>query len=403
MKKILFLNTVYNGGGAAKVARQIFEFLDKSNEHDVYFAHGRGQRNSNNKIFKFGNKIEFFLHVFLVRFLGIEGFGSYFSTRKLIRYIKKNNFDIIHIHNIHGYYLNFFTLIKFLGKNNIKIFWTLHDEWCLTWLPAYSFGCDHCKTLIGECSNFNIYPKTYNIFFAKMLFGKKKRIFSQKWNPTIVCPADWIKKEVEKSYLSDKKIITVYNGIDINLFENKNNQKELRDKYSLPNDKFIILFSAVNIKDKRKGGEFLLEVIKNINNDKVLFLAVGGGKLEDINNNIIFKKYINNEVEMRDIYSLSDLYIFPSLAETMPLSILEAMSCQLPAIAFDIPPVIEIFENSPISSSVICSKETLIGSISQIIYNKELLSSIGLEERRIVENNFSLNKTFENYINLYNN
>lgn len=112
MKKILILNTTFAKGGAAKVAHTLFsEFKDV---FDIHFAYGRGQKVDNEKTFYFGNKIEFLIHAFLVRFLGIEGYGTYFSTRKLIKYIKKEKFDIINIHNLHGYYINFFQLFFFL-------------------------------------------------------------------------------------------------------------------------------------------------------------------------------------------------------------------------------------------------------------------------------------------------
>src|ERR1035437_4414131 len=108
MKKVLIINTTFNKGGAARVARDLFENINS--DFEMFFAYGRGKKISDNRTFYFGNKIEMFIHIFLVRFLGLEGFGSYFSIKKLINFIKKEKFDIVNLHNLHGYYVNFSSL-----------------------------------------------------------------------------------------------------------------------------------------------------------------------------------------------------------------------------------------------------------------------------------------------------
>lgn len=174
MKKILHINTVYTGGGAAQVARDIFAF-SREHEYEAYFAYGRGEKSHDKNTFKFGNSFENFLHLVLVRFLGLEGFGTYFSTKKLIRFIQKEKFNLIHLHNLHGYYLNFFDLFAFLKTAGIPIIWTFQDEWPLTWLPAHSMGCAHCKGDAGKCSTTYPYPKTYCTLFRGYMLKRKKK------------------------------------------------------------------------------------------------------------------------------------------------------------------------------------------------------------------------------------
>lgn len=114
MKKILILNTTLTKGGAAKVAYQLFKGLQT--DFQMHFAYGRQRQAADKNIFYFGNRFETLLHVLLVRFFGLEGFGSYFSTKKIIRYIEKEKIDIVNIHNLHGYYINFFQLFSFVKK-----------------------------------------------------------------------------------------------------------------------------------------------------------------------------------------------------------------------------------------------------------------------------------------------
>jgi hypothetical protein len=142
--KILQLHTTYNRGGAARVAQQLF--TQPTPTYPQYFAYGRGKKQYVANTYHFGYAIEHGIHATLVRFSGLEGFGSPFSTQRLIRYILKENFSLVHIHNLHGYYVDFFRLFVFLRNRGIPILWTLHDEWAITSLKGHSNDCQHCLT-----------------------------------------------------------------------------------------------------------------------------------------------------------------------------------------------------------------------------------------------------------------
>jgi len=402
MKKILIINTSYSRGGAAKVARQVFHFLRKLQNFDVYFAYGRGGGEREENVIKFGNILETYFHAFLVRFLGIEGWGTYFSTRKLINFINKEEFDLVHIHNLHGYYLNFFKLIEFLGKSNIPIIWTLHDEWAFTWMPAYSLGCGHCKTLKGRCVNINDYPKTYNKLFSKILLRKKQKLFRESWKPVIVCPAKWIELEAKNSLLSNFNIRTIYNGIDIEIFKPAQDRIILRKKYKLPENKRIILLAVSNYKEKRKGLRYIIEVMKRVEKySNYFFVGLGTHKKMEYSN---FQSlgYISSEKQLSEIYSLSDVLLYTSLAETMPLTVIEAMSCGLPVVAFDIPPLQELVDKE---TGILVKLRDVVGlteALKNVLANEEKRMMMGRFSRDKVVNNFNLVKTLSEYLNLYN-
>ena len=394
MFKILIINTTIKKGGAAKIANSLFCYTGSNLDHKTAFAYGRGLNSGEKNSFYFGNKLELFIHIFLVRFFGLEGFGSYFATRKLISFIKKEKFDIVHIHNLHGYYINFFKLLSWLSKNNIKVIWTLHDEWILTWLPAHSMGCDHCISGQGRCINTYTYPKNYFPIFKKLMIKKKRNIFNYN-NIVFVSPADWLSEKIKK-YYPKADIALIKNGIDTNNFYPKE-KKELRVKYNIPIDKKIILFSAANLSDVNKGMNYVLGLLDTLNKEKYHFVSFGQGSIGDYSNLTNFG-FISDNNLLSDIYSLSDVYLFLSLAETAPLSVLEAVSCNTPVVAFDLPAngIIEKYNFGGIV------KEKSISSIIETL-NKILDNNIMINSNEVIKKEFDAIVMKNNYLNLYEN
>ena len=401
-KKILIINTTYYRGGAAEVAQEIFNYSNKKNKADVYFAYGRGKKVRQKNLFKFTFPIEIFIHVFVVRFLGLEGYGSYFSTKRLIKFIEKEKFDLIHFHNLHGYYLNFFQLAKFIQEKNIPVVWTLHDEWAITSLLAYSMDCSHCLTGKGKCTNLYSYPKTYNKFFLKFMLNKKQTIFESFKKLIIICPSYWLTERIKKSYLGKFKIYTIYNGVDIKLFKPIPDKEKLRKKYNLPLNKKIVSFSITNLKNKIKGGDYLIKIMKGfLNKINVIFLCVGDKKIKE--KNLINFGYISDKQKLNEFYNLSDVFLYSSLAEIFPLIPIEAMACGLPVVAFEIGPLKEIINDNYDGFLVKnINEKSLLDTVNILLENDDLRKQIGYNAAQKIVKNFSLEKMLNNYENIYN-
>ena len=397
MKKILIINTTLNKGGVARVANDIFENLNSN--FDIFFAYGRGSKNTNIKTFYFGNKLEMLIHIFLVRFLGLEGFGSYFSTKKLIRFIEKEKFDLINLHNLHGYYVNFFTLLEFLKKTNIPVIYSLHDEWPITWMPAHSLGCNHCKTGVGICQNNYSYPKNYFPIFQKFMLKQKNIAFSNIQNMTITCPSVWLQTSIKNSFLGKFKVDVVANGVDIDIFRPVHDKYVLRIKHRLPLDKKIILFSASNLKDKSKGIAHIIEASKLLKDKKYLFLGLGNGKLKETNS-MKTTGYIYDKKELAEMYALSDMFCFASVAETFLLSAAESLSCGVPVVGYDLPVVRELVNND-VGVLTKSNSLDLAESINALMEDEATRLKMGQSGRKLIEKNYSKEIFFTNYTNLY--
>ncbi len=400
-KKILIINTTFDKGGAAKIARHVFKYVSEDESFDTYFAYSMGPKESI-KTFKFGFMLERYIHASLVRFIGIEGYGSYFSTKKLINFIKNEKFDLIHIHNLHGYYLNFFTLINFLNKYNIPVVWTLHDEWSMTWLPAHSMGCQHCKTLEGVCINQYQYPKTYNKLFAKFMLNKKANLFSNKYNLTIVYLLDWMRESVANSYLKHLRSKLIPNGVDINTFKPLDNKEELRRKYGIPLDKKVVLFSISNIKDVNKGYQSILETTKILRDEDILFVGVGDLNIKNSKNNKTIQ-YISDESLMAEVYNLADVFLYTSLVESCPMTIIESMACGVPVVAFEAQGVQELVDKDSGFLSKTGDVLELANNVEFLLDNKELRENMSISGRRKIVESFSLERMLVEYNKLYKN
>ncbi|MCX6757911.1 MAG: glycosyltransferase [Candidatus Nomurabacteria bacterium] len=398
-KKILLINTTFTNGGASGVARSLFFDL-KDQNISMYFAYGRGEKSLEKNTFKFGNSFETILHILFVRFLGLEGYGSYFSTRKLINYIKKEKFDAVNLHNLHGYYLNYFYFFKFLNKSGIPIIWTLHDEWPLTWLPAHSMGCNHCKTGVGNCTNSYSYPKTYNKLFLKFFLRRKQNLLSSINNIIFTPTPKWLKDEISKSYLKDKETRVIYYGVNPDLFSPSNRKIEIRKKYNIPNNKKVILFSAANLNDENKGVGDVLKVADILVSREYFFIGIGKGVLPK-KENVITVGYIDNNKSLSELFAIADLFCITSRAETQPLVVLEAFSSGVPVVGFDIVALRELVNNNVGDLASFSD----IQKLSDIIVSN-LVESVHKEKsqnaRNLSTTTFSKDIFLKNYLEIYN-
>ena len=329
-KKIVYINVVCNGSTGKIMCETAMEA--ENNGFETYCFYGRGQAKPGINAFKIGNKLSILFHVLLAR-LGFNGKGSYFATKKLVKKLKEINPDIIHMHNIHGYYLNLKILFNYL-KNEYqgKIIWMLHDCWAFTGHCSYytAVHCDKWQTCCHNCPQLNIYPQEY-LDTTKSEYNLKKELFNNLNNILLITPSNWLKNQVEKSFLNKYNIKTVYNGIDTNIFK-PINDFDIRKKYNIPEGKKILL-GVANVWEERKGLNVFIELSKIIKEDEVIVLVgLNEKQLVNLPENIIGITRTENQIELAKIYSLADVFVNPSVEETFSLVTAEAMACGTPVV-----------------------------------------------------------------------
>ena len=321
----------------------------------------------------------------------MHGHGSYFKTKKLVKRIKQENPDIIHLHNIHGYYINYKVLFDYL-KNEYqgKIFWTLHDCLPLTGHCAYftSVNCDRWKTECHDCPKKKSYPTSLFKDRSYKNYIEKKELFTGLKNLTIITPSDWLNKLVKKSFLKDYEVITINNGIDLNIFK-KNKDIEVLKKYIIPNRKIIL--GVASIWEKRKGLDDIIGLSKELNNEYIIVLVgLSKPQISKIKKykNIIGIERTDNQQELVKLYSYAYAFINPTYEDNYPTVNLEAIACGTPVITYDTGGCIEQVTKE---TGIISNKNNLLNDIDKIkdleFNNKELLNKMDKEikNKEIIE------------------
>lgn len=398
--RVLQINSVCGVGSTGKIAVGIHNLL-KSKGHGSCIAYGRGVPRNCDSTIKIGNRIDNYMHVALTRLFDRHGFGSKRATRKFIKKIKQYNPDIIHLHNIHGYYLNVKILFDFLKSTNIPTVWTLHDCWSYTGHCAYYtyLNCEKWKSHCMKCPGKKNYPASMLFDRSNKNYSQKQDIFSSSKNITIVTPSVWLKKEVRKSYLSHFDVNVISNGIDINMFK-PSTGNNFRVKNKLMNKKIIL--GVASIWEARKGLVKFIELSDVLNDDECIVIVGKIPDKESLNaqrNNILHIERTENQKELAAIYSAADLYFNPTLEDNYPTTNLEALACGCPVLTFWTGGSPEAICES---NGRVIKSDTIITDIISII--RKMLSKDKYIPQRIsklAQDNHNQCIRYDSYIDLY--
>lgn len=342
-KKLVQINTVCNTS-TGKIMGDIQREAMKQGYDTISFI-GRRKPFADIPCERFGNPISFWIHVAITTAFDRQGYGSYFTTKKLIRRLREEKPDIIHLHNLHGYYLYLPLLFRYLKEEfQGQLFWTFHDCWPFTGHCAYftAAGCNKWKNECNHCPNKMVYPISLIMDSSKRNFGDKQELFRGLKNLTIITPSQWLKELVEKSFLGEYLVKVVNNGIDLQRFSYRKPTRVLLDKYAILKNKKILL-GVANIWDKRKGLDDFLDLAKVLTKEyKIVLVGLSKRQINSLPHNIVGIQRTEDVEELAMLYSAAHIFINPSLEETFSLVTVEAMACGTPVIVLDTSAVKEL-------------------------------------------------------------
>ncbi len=303
---------------------------------------------------KFGNALSFWIHVIWTTLTdrhGLEPFLSVIYTGKMVRRIREANPDIIHLHNIHGYYLHYPTLMKYLAyEYKGKIIWTFHDLWPITGhCPHYvAIDCRKWMTGCNHCPNKKRYPVSLGLDGSRKNYEIKKELFTSLSNLTITVPSEWMASQVRQSFMGKYPVEVIHNGIDTVVFDHnrlavdsdtENSRCVGKTEWS---DKKILL-SVASIWDERKGLKDLVALSDKLSDDYVMVIVgLSKHQINRLPKGVIGITRTENIDELVSLYSRAHIFINPSLEESFSLVTVEALSCGCPCIVLDTSAVAEL-------------------------------------------------------------
>lgn len=301
---------------------------------ESYVAWGRGRKAENNHEYFMNDDFGVKIHGIFTRITDKTGFASTASTKRLLDWIENVNPDIIHLHCIHGYYINIELLFDYIRRKKIKIIWTQHDCWAFTGHCAYfdAAGCNKWINGCYCCKQLKTYPASKILDNSKWNWEKKKELFSNL-NMTLVTPCSWLANLIKKSFLNKYPIKVIYNGIDASLF--KKTESNFKDQYKIGNRKIIL--GIASEWTERKGLKDFINLNEILDKEKYVIVIVGVTKkqMRTLPNDIIAINRTEDKYELARIYSGSDVYFNPTYEDNFPTTNLEAISCGTPVITYD--------------------------------------------------------------------
>ena len=332
---------VTSGLSTGRIATDICEVLTELG-HKGLLCYSRGYPPQRVPGYHIGNIVDVWVHAALARLTDRAGFFSRRATRKLVRQLTLYKPDLVHLHNLHGYYLDIATLFAYLRKAGVPVVWTLHDCWAFTGHCAYytMAKCSRWRTGCGQCPQLRAYPTSVWLDRSARNWMEKRKLTSTLPNVTLVTPSHWLGNEARYSFLGKRPIRVIPNGIDLALFRPCDEPDLVRDlvaRHGLAEhgDKRMLL-SVASVWEERKGLADLVELSRHLRDDlMIVVLGLTDEQRAQLPDTMLGLPRTQNVRELRALYSAADLCISLSHEETQGMTLLEALACGTQVLCYD--------------------------------------------------------------------
>lgn len=337
MNKTIVEINAYNHGSTGNIMLQIAAKA-RENGYCVYTCCPKSRSNIkrkdiSNQIF-IGNRFSRNLHLLLGYFTGYNECFSIIATKRFLKKIDKIKPDIIHLHNLHGSYINLKILFNYIKKNDIRVIWTFHDCWPFTGKCPH-FTLLNCKKWIygcTDCPQLKEYP-AIKYDSTKNIYDLKKKLFRNVNRLEIVTPSEWLACLVKQSFLKEYPVRIINNGIDLDIF--KPTDSEFRKKYDISEEQFVVLFVSFGW-NYSKGLDVVCEIADRLDDRyKVVVVGVDDVTEDQMPSKIISIHRTQDQYELAAIYSAADVFVNPTRQEVLGMVNIEALACGTPVITFD--------------------------------------------------------------------
>ena len=389
--RIMQINSVPYGS----TGRIMFALADcaESEGHTAFCTTGFSwHKTEHSNYFLTSGILEKELHTVLAKCSGYNGHFSHHATRKLLRFLDTYQPDVLHLHNLHGWYLNLPMLFEYIKANGVPVVWTLHDCWAFTGQCAHFMyiGCNRWKEHCGDCPQLRRYPQSY-VDRTEFLLGEKKALFSQIPNMTIVTPSKWLAGMVQQSFLKEYPVQVIPNGIDLEVFQPQG------PKNPAPDHKKTVLGVSLGW-DNRKGLDVFIALANRLGPEYQIIL-VGTDEQVDklLPRGVVSIHRTHDQGELAELYRRADVFVNPTREDTFPTVNLEALACGTPVITFQNGGSGEALDES--CGCAVPAED--IGAMQREIQRVCTTSPYTQEACRERAKGFNAHEQFKKYISLY--
>lgn len=395
--KIVYINAC-NYGSTGTIMRQT-AMLAENLGHQTWVCVPKSRSNlkkAQKSDVLIGSILSRVIHNFLARFTGFSECFSILSTWRFLHKLKKICPDIIHLHNLHGRYVNLSALFHYIKKYNIRVIWTLHDCWAFTGQCAHftMAKCDKWKNGCHDCTQLRAYPMSF-VDRTKSMWKLKRKWFTGIQNITIVTPSQWLADLVKESYLKEYPVKVINNGIDLSIF--KPTKSDFRQKHGI-GEKYMLL-GVADSWGIQKGLDVFVKLSKRLNPTKYQIVLVGTNDDVDkqLPKNIISIHRTQNQKQLAKIYTAADLFVNPTREDVFGLVNVEALACGTPVVTFNTGGSPECRDESCGSVVEWDNVDMLESQIIWISQNRPFSSEMCMHRAE----RFNKNEKYKEYVGLY--
>lgn len=352
--KLLEINVCSGCKSTGRIASDIAGLFIQQDGNEAVIAYGRGYVDRGIKTYKIGCKNGVRLDALKTRVFDNAGFNNKRATHRFIEWVKQYDPDIIHLHNIHGYYINVEILFRYLKTCGKKIIWTLHDCWPFTGHCAYFdyIGCERWKDGCHDCPQKKTYPASVVCDRSKQNYEQKKALFTGVPNMTLIPVSEWLASLVKQSFLSEYPVVTIQNGIDHSIF--KPIESDILEQHGLSGKRIIL--GVASTWSSRKGLHHFIELSKMLPQEyHIVLIGLSESQIASLPSNILGIRATDSIEELAAWYTAAYVFVNPSVEETFGLVTVEAMACGTPVIVFNRTAVPEVVRDD---CGVVCAENT---------------------------------------------
>lgn len=397
---LLQINVVVNWGSTGRIAEEIGQAAIAAG-WDSYIAYGRNPGISQSKLIRVGSKWDMYNHVLQTRLFDKHGLASKKATEKLIAQIEKLKPDIIHLHNIHGYYVNYPLLIEYLRKKEASIVWTLHDCWSFTGhCSHFAFiKCDKWKSKCLHCIQKKEYPASL-IDRSTRNYLLKKQYFTSIGKMVLVSVSKWQQAFLKDSFLQKYQSVCIHNGVNTNVFSPKTVPVDWKMKIA-PIAKYMVL-GVTSVWNERKGLNDFIQLKEMLPTDYLIVLVgLTVEQVDSLPDGILGVSRTNSVEELALYYSAASVFVNPTWEDNFPTTNLEALACGSPVITYRTGGSVEAIT---VDTGIIVEQGDVIGladAVKKICIKGKNAYRKACRERAVKY--FNKEERYQEYLDLYHN